>query len=370
MSKQDSAKSDKGKAPAKAPRGRRRRYTFVLGLLGAIGIAVAGVALQFRPVSEAHHTVNLRVPGGANVARIGNLLQEKGVIRSAWAFDWYVRWRGEGSRIKAGRYALSPDMTLAQILQELKAGGRGTGDRLRVSIPEGFTLKQIAAALDAKGIAASAAFLKLATSEDAIAQMHADFPLPKSTLEGYLFPDTYEFPPHTPPQQVIDDMLTNFGKRFARPYQAEIARSGRDLHRLVTEASLIEREAKVPQDRPRIAGVLDNRLQRGMRLEVDATVLYALGHHKDRVLYEDLKVDSPYNTYRHKGLPPGPIANPGLPCLLAALRPESNDYLYYVARPDGSHIFTRTPSEHEAAKRQAHAERRQRERATEEQSGG
>jgi UPF0755 protein len=158
--------------------------------------------------------------------------------------------------------------------------------------------------------------------------------------------------------QVIDTMLSNFSTRFARPYRVEVGRSGRDLHAIVTIASLIEREAKVPQDRARIAGVLDNRLRRGMRLEVDATLDYAYGYHKTRVLYKDLEVASPYNTYRHKGLPPGPIANPGLAALQAALHPERNAFLYYVARPDGAHIFSRTPDEHAAAKRQARLERR------------
>lgn len=153
-------------------------------------------------------------------------------------------------------------------------------------------------------------------------------------------------------------MLTNFSARFARPNQAAIASSGHTLHELVTTASLIECEAKAPQDRPRIGGVIENRLRKKMRLEIDATVLYALGHHKDRVLFKDLTVDSPYNTYRHRGLPPGPIASPGLPSLEAALHPEQNDFFYYVARPDGTHIFTRTIQQHHAAIQQVRDERK------------
>ncbi|HZO87952.1 MAG TPA: endolytic transglycosylase MltG [Chthonomonadaceae bacterium] len=356
------------KARAVARRRWRRWITgLVLGLLVAAALAVAGLLPLFRPISTTPHPREVRIPSGVTVARIGQLLERRGVIRSALAFDWYVRWRGVGDRLKAGRYELSGDMTLDQIISALQTGGME--DRIKVTIPEGYTLKQIAEALEAKGIADARAFLKQATDPEGIAECSADFPLPRRSLEGYLFPDTYAFPPHTPPVHILNTMLLNFSRRFVRPYQQEIASSGRSLHAIVTEASLIEREARVPEDRARIAGVLENRLKQGMRLEVDATVLYALGHHKDQVLYKDLQVNSPYNTYRHTGLPPGPIANPGLEALRAALHPEKNDFLYYVARPNGQHIFTRSLVEHEAAKRQARLERQQ-ESAKEASPGG
>jgi UPF0755 protein len=343
---------------ARADAGRRRRRWIVrslVGLLAVLALGIAGLVPLFRPASDQRRPVGVRVPTGASVAQIGQALEQKGVIRSAFAFTWYVRWRNVRDKLKAGRYALSGDMTLAEIVSELERGS--LDDRLRITIPEGYTLRQIADALDAKGLTDGKALLQLATDPQSIAQQNADFPLPKNSLEGYFFPDTYAFRPHTPPALVLDTFLTNFSRRFVRPYQGDIAARGLSLHQIVTIASLIEREAKVPDDRPRIAGVLDNRLQRGMRLQVDATVLYALGHHKDRVYDKDLKVASPYNTYLHKGLPPGPIANPGLESLKAALHPEQNDFLYYVARPDGSHIFTRSHAEHLAAVRQARQER-------------
>jgi UPF0755 protein len=144
-------------------------------------------------------------------------------------------------------------------------------------------------------------------------------------------------------------MLDEFTRRFYEPHKEEIARSQHSLHEMVTIASLIERETHVSEERARIAGVIENRLRRGMRLQIDATVLYALEKHKSRVLFRDLQVDSPYNTYRHAGLPPGPIASPGLPCLLAALHPEQHDYLFYVVGPEGSHVFSRTEAEHRRA---------------------
>ena len=338
---------------------QRRRFLarfFAVSVL-AVGLALYFGVWLFQPRTSERRMMTLDIPAHSNAQAIGERLEKSGVIRSGLAFRWWTRWHSEGAKFKPGRYALSSNMTLAQIAQNLDAGPQEAG--IRVTIPEGYTLKQVADLMQAKSVCKADAFLQMATEEASIAGLKADFPLPKDTLEGYLFPDTYHFEPGTPVKTLIETMLMNFSTRYARPYQHEITQSGRDVHSLVTLASLIEREARVPEDRPRIAGVLENRLKRGMKLEVDATVLYALGHHKEKVYFKDLKVDSPYNTYRHKGLPPGPIANPGLPALLAATRPEANDFLYYVARPNGSHLFSQTLAEHEAAKREARKERRE-----------
>jgi UPF0755 protein len=211
-------------------------------------------------------------------------------------------------------------------------------------------------------------FQKFVTDPSVIGGLTADFPLPTGStssssstpsshvsLEGYLFPDTYDFLPHSSPTQIVNEMLLNFSKRFYRPYQHEIDSAPGGLASLVTKASLIEREARKEEDRPRISGVLNNRLKKGMKLQIDASVLY-LREHKTRIMDADLKRDSPYNTYLHMGLPPGPIANPGISSLLAALHPENNDFLYYVARPTGFHIFTGTFAEHEAAVKRAREE--------------
>lgn len=340
---------------------KKRKIPLMQGcffLFVVLVLIVTGILPLFRPASELHHAVTVIIPKGVGVSGAGDELQKLGVIRSGWAFLCYVRFRGESAHIKAGRYTLSADMSLSQIVQELKLGGSGsTVSGIKITFPEGFTLQQTADLLENKNISDAEEFMKYARSPEAISGIHSDFPLPGKSLEGYLFPDTYYFPAHSRPERIAESMIMNFYTRFARPYQHEIENSSSDLNSLVTVASLIEREAKVPQDRARIAGVIHNRSHRGMKLEIDATVLYALGHHKNRVLYNDLKIESPYNTYRVKGLPPGPIANPGLPSLLAALRPEKNDYIYYVARPNGEHIFSRTAAEHEAAKIEARSER-------------
>ena len=348
------------RAQAKQQQQRMRRLRVLLFALGIAGIAlVLGWQWLTSSPSRTHQAVTVDIPHGTRSPAIGSLLESKGVIRSAYAFILQARMDGAGNELKAGRYTLTDDMPLEQVVDTLKKGPSQVDEGVHVTIPEGFTLKQIADLMDERGVTDGAELRRLATNAAAIADLQSDFPLPKTTLEGYLFPDTYTFKPRTPPAKVLESLLANFGARFARPYSQEISASGRNLHDVVTIASLIEREARVPLDRARIAGVIDNRIKRKMRLEIDATILYALGVHKSRVLYKDLAVRSPYNTYRHAGLPPGPIANPGLPCLLAALHPEQHDFIYYVARPNGSHIFTRTAREHALAIRQVRAERKQ-----------
>ena len=348
----------------------RRKVSVVLVCIALLLVVVWMGRILFLPRSERHHPVKVVIPAGKSLIGVAGILNSSGVIRSETAFSLYALWHREDQKaVPAGRYTLSADMTLAQIIRELQMGpGHSPDDRIHVIVPEGFTLRQIGARLEKDGVCDGTLFLQLARNPDSLKAWNYDFPRPKRLLEGYLYPDTYEFLPNTPPEKVLDVMLLNFSKRFARPYQQQLAASGRSLHEILTIASLIEREAKTQTDRPRIAGVIDNRLKKGLKLEIDATVLYALGHHKQRVFYGDLRVNSPYNTYRFAGLPPGPIASPGANSLLAALQPEKNDYFYYVARPNGSHIFTRTVAEHEAAKREARKERQ--ETGMEESPGG
>ncbi|HLJ55806.1 MAG TPA: endolytic transglycosylase MltG [Chthonomonadaceae bacterium] len=333
---------------------RRRISVAALCLLAC---ALAGVAYGWwllQPPSATHRATKADV----TAADPGADLERAGLVRSGVAFGLYARWRGEADKIRAGRYTLSPNMTPAQIIRQLRLGpGHSPDDIIRVSVPEGFTVKKVAARLERLGVTDGAVFLQMALNPNVHGTWSYDFPRPPGSLEGYLYPDTYEFLPNTPPEKVLDAMLLNFSKRFYRPYRQQLAARGRSLHEIVTIASMIEREAKTQEDRPRIAGVLENRIKRRMKLEIDATVLYALGRDKQRVYLKDLQVDSPYNTYRRTGLPPGAIASPGDSSLRAALEPEKNDYLYYVARGNGSHYFTRSRQEHEAAVKLARSER-------------
>jgi UPF0755 protein len=328
---------------------RKRRPRWLLGCAALEAGLVACALLvwlwfqtQLSPVGAGPAQV-VRLSRGTDIATVARKLREMRLIRHAEAFRWYARWRGDTARIKAGRYRLSPNMTAGEILDRITSGRQDTEGLL--VIPEGFTLRRIAERLVARGIVKDGeAFLRLAERPEG--RIRTDFPVPPTGLEGYLFPSSYDMEPGMAPERIIQMMVDQFEQEFARPHADEIARRGRSLHEIVTIASLVEREAEVDHDRPLIAGVIENRLRKGMRLQIDATVLYALGHHKSRVLYRDLRTPSPYNTYIHEGLPPGPIASPGLPSLLAALRPASHDYLFYVATGDGSHVFTRTEAEH------------------------
>ena len=327
---------------------KRRARKLAIRWLGSLIVsAIAGgwfISYELQAVSRFHRAVPIRIKPGTSISGVAHTLKQAGLIRSETVFVWYARSRGDVNRLKAGYYRLSPDMSVARILDRLKRGG-SDAEGLAVTIPEGFTLRQIADSLAAKRIITDReAFLKIVQSTKP--PLTAPFPLPLTGLEGYLFPETYRFSATTRPEKVAQVMLDTFTREFYEPHRADIDRSGHSLHEIVTIASLIEREAEIPADRAKIAGVIENRLKMRMRLQIDATVLYALGHHKNRVLYADLETPSPYNTYKHAGLPPGPIASPGEACLEAALAPERHDYLYYVAGPGGAHIFSRTEAEH------------------------
>jgi UPF0755 protein len=248
----------------------------------------------------------------------------------------------------AGDYELTADMRPSEILGRLQQGVT-RGDRL--VIPEGWRSAQIADMLARDGLTSRQAFLE-ATNR---VNMDSSFNRPAGmAIEGYLFPDTYYVAKGASAADITDMMVRNFEKRFDYGLRQRAIERKLAVHQVVTMASIVEREAMIASERPAIAGVYFNRLSVGMPLQADPTVQYALAgvdpspgeYWKKELTLEDLKTDSPYNTYIKKGLPPGPICNPGLASLQAALNPASHDFLFFVARPDGSHIFTRTYEEH------------------------
>lgn len=318
----------------------------LLVLLTAGALAIAGAFAVFgtllRPVDAAAAPQVVLIPRGASVTAIGARLGATGLIRSPAAFTAAARLRGVSGRLQSGEYALSPAMSTLEILDRL---ARGQVLLHRLTIPEGYTTAQIARALAARTLADGAAFDRAARREG------GRFPQAwlggRVDLEGYLFPDTYLLPRGLAPGEIVARFLARFEERVAPgslPQGAPVT-----LHEAVIIASMIEREALLSAERPVIAGVIGNRLKKGWPLEIDATVLYALGRTSGSLTTADLQVDSPYNTYRRTGLPPGPICNPGLAAITAALRPAQVPYLFYVLRPDGSHEFSRTFEEHQHA---------------------
>lgn len=288
--------------------------------------------------------IRVQVPRGASAREVSHILASEHVVRSAFGFQLLARITRKSDDLKPGAYEFKPPMTPRAVLNKI---AKGDVCAQWITFPEGFTVRQIAERLAAGKVCDGNQFFIQAQHGQSFT---TDFPLPAGMLEGYLFPDTYLFPNGASGEETVREMLDCFNRRVAEPLADDIRTSGMSLHEILTLASLIEREARVPKDRPLVSAVLRNRLKKNMRLECDATVLYALGRHKNRVLYSDLEADSLYNTYRHAGLPPGPICNPGLASIKAALHPAQVDYLFYVARPDGSHIFTRTFEEHQKAR--------------------
>lgn len=321
-----------------------KRIQTIILMLMAVFIAVCiWIGSMVSPLGGGH-TSTVQIPKGVTGAEVGRILAEKHVIRSAFGFRLLVRFsRGH---LRPGMYDLSSNMSPQSILHKLESGEVSAK---WMTFPEGFTVQQIAERLDAGGVGSAEQFEHEAL--DSGEHFKTKFAHPGESLEGYLFPDTYLIPAGIQEDGVINEMLNSFQEKIAAPLAGDIRASGMSLKEIVTLASLIEREARVHADRPLISAVLRNRIAKGMRLECDATILYALGKHKKRVFYKDLNVDSPYNTYRNAGLPPGPIANPGLDSIKAALHPAKVDYLYYVARPNGTHIFSRTFEEHLHAKK-------------------
>ena len=336
---------------ANTPRRVRRSASLLVLLLFAALTVAAGVLYTIEllgPVSgnPKAPTVLVLIPPGKSARQIGEILARKHLIRSPLSFVFASRMDHLSGEMHAGRYLLSPAMPPRQ-MAALMALGETAGNT--VTIPEGFTVRQIARRLASAGLVNEAQFLTLATTQGKSFRVTGWTP-PSANLEGYLFPDTYTVPKGATPREIIQQMLANFHARVVVPDGRLAARTPGGLAGTITLASLVEREAEVDSDRPLIAAVYRNRLALGMRLQCDATVQYALPVHKARLFYADLRVDSPYNTYTHAGLPPAPIACPGLPSINAALHPASVDYLYYVAGLDGKHhVFSRTLAEQNAA---------------------
>lgn len=333
--------------PAALPKGSRMPRSKAVAVLAGILTILVICALWLLGPRGGKTEVSFHVPARASAKDVAVALREKYLIRSETAFRLLSRLKGVDNRFRTGVHLLSPSLSTPQIISSLVSGDRRLKDVV-VTIPEGYSIPQIAQAMQDGLILRPEEFLAAARRES-VEPNTVSFPLPDGSLEGYLFPDTYRFEPDSEPKTVVARMLANFERKAYHPLQSEFLRSSLSFPQVITLASMVEREAKLPQERPLIAGVYLNRLRKMMKLECDATVQYALGRHKARLSYSDLKVDSPYNTYLHPGLPPGPICNPGLDSIRSVLNPIESDFLYYVARPDGSHVFSRTLREHRAA---------------------
>jgi UPF0755 protein len=301
----------------------------------------------------------VEIPIGSSVTGIAERLESNGIIKDAKVFKYYVKLKNEAG-FMAGEYQLSPSMDVQEIVGRLKTGKVLAEASFKITIPEGKQLKEIAAIMaQTTNQNETDVFTKLNDKEfiKTLIDKYPDLltedilnPAVIYPLEGYLFPATYPFYKTNP---TVEEMVTAMLDK-SQVVLADYIEAGKEknltVHQILTMASLIEEEATENADRKKISSVFYNRMEKGMMLQTDPTVLYAQGRHKDRVVFKDLEVNSPYNTYKHTGLPPGPIANAGKTSIEAALEPEKTDYYYFLATPEGEVIFTKTLQEHNQEK--------------------
>lgn len=341
------------KLPAQKPsRWNKWWYVFAACIL-LIGGGLFYVEEQFQPPLDSGAAVEVEIPMGASPHDIGVMLVDKQLIKNANFFKWYLAYKGSSGQLKAGKYYLQPGQTMEEIARVLVDGDVKYGTT-QFTVPEGLTVDQIADSLAEQKIVDEQAFLNEVQNGSFDYAFLKEIPQVegmKYRLEGYLFPDTYEIFQNATEHDVIDMMLKQTASILTPEWQEQMKKQNLTLHQTLTLASLIEREAQVAKERPMISGVIQNRIKANppMKLQIDATVQYALGKTKETLLFEDLKIDSPYNTYQIDGLPPGPISTSGRDAIRAALYPDLHDFYFYVTKNDGTgeHYFATTFEEHQ-----------------------
>ncbi len=316
-----------------------------------VAVAIGGYSVFLAP-QNAPQEKTVIIPRGVGIIHIANLLQKEGVLKQPQTFRIAARLLGYEKRLKAGKYLIPAQANNFDILKILVLG---RPFEERVTIPEGVKARRIAATLSRKVNMDSSAFMTVVNDSAWAHQLG----VPANSLEGYLFPDTYRLFWGIAPKEVTRIMVRQFFAQLPDSAEKRAQELGFTLHEIVTLASIIEGEAVVDSERTIISAVYHNRLKRGMLLQADPTIQYIIPDGPRRLLKRDLQIDSPYNTYKYRGLPPGPINNPGRKSIVAALFPADVPYLYFVARGDGSHIFSTTYAQHRRAKRAFDRIRRQ-----------
>ncbi|MFC2075585.1 endolytic transglycosylase MltG [candidate division KSB1 bacterium] len=293
-----------------------------------------------RPAATGDQSVELVIPRGATLRSIAHRLEDSGLISRPRWFVFSSLVRGEEKSFKAGRYLVKPGTSLAAVRRMLITG---TTAAYRVTVPEGLKLEETARVWAEAGVVEADQFMALAADREILDK----YGVPAASLEGYLYPETFEVEHGISPRDLIDIQVGKLLEIFTPEMTKRAELLNLTRHQVISLASIIEKEAKLAHERPIVSGVFHNRLKKRRPLESCATVLYALGYHKPRLTYKDLQVKSPYNTYRRRGLPSGPICSPGRNSIMAALYPAEVDYMFFVANGDGSHTFTNKKSQHD-----------------------
>ncbi len=312
----------------------------LIGVIAAAAWLYTSVDHPYKGYESAETFVE--IPSGAGPASIGRRLVDAGVVRSRSSFRLALWLTRAGRRLQAGEYRFDHPMSPRQVIDKI---ARGEVYVRAITFPEGLTAKQMAALYETRGFGSAQDFIAASRNVALIGGVDPEAP----DLEGYLFPDTYTLPRKAGAAQLVARMVSNFEKALTPEIRQQALARGMGVRQLVTLASIVEKETGKPEERPLVAAVYSNRLRIGMPLQCDPTVIYALdrmGRYNGNLTRADLQLESPYNTYRHAGLPPGPIASPGRASLAAAAAPADVSYLYFVSRNDGSHVFASTLDEH------------------------
>ena len=325
----------------------KSKTRLIISFVVVVGVLILAAAVIFSlymgkessPMDPNNkEAVTVTIPSGTGTGGIAGILEENKLIDNTGVFKLQSKTKGYDGKYKAGEYSLSPSMSMDEIMKVLIAG---KADTVRFTIPEGYDIKRTTEKLASEGLINADVFAKEIESGQFDYKFLSDAPAGADRLEGFLFPETYDIYTTANEHDIIDKMLSQFNKVFTDEYYARAKELNMSVRDVITLASIIEREARVPEDRPIIASVFYNRLKIGMPLQSCATVQYILGEQKAVLSIKDTKIESPYNTYLNKGLPPGPIASPGADSIKAALYPADTNYLYFLAKGDGSHAFFR-----------------------------
>lgn len=339
---------------------KRKKNKFMVFLIGIILFLMIGVIFvksfyedSLGPMEKSNPSdILVHIPPSTSTNEIANILYEKGLIKHPLIFKYEVKKKNVDSKLKAGEYNLSTGMDLNTIIENLTKGVKDL-NTVRFTIPEGYELVQMADKLEKEGLVNKDRFLDLTSRKENFQDKYDFLNLleENQSLEGFLFPSTYEVYIGSTEEEIIDKMLDGFQRIYDKNIKDKLEETDLTLNEVITLASIVEREGKVDSERPLISAVFHNRLKKGMMLQSCATVQYILGERKEVLTNEDTSIPSPYNTYINEGLPPGPIAAPGEASIIAALNPAEVDYLFFVLTgEDGSHTFTTTYEEHLRAK--------------------
>lgn len=294
--------------------------------------------------TESSEYISVEIPSGSTTEDIANILKNHGLIRSDFVFKYQSKKNNFDGKYQAGSYMLGFNMSMDKIMSLIQEGEAET-NTVRFTIPEGYDITRVADALEKEGLVDREKFLDVVANGDFSYVFLNGLSKDENRLEGFLFPDTYEVYANASEEEIINKMLSRFDQLFTDEYYKRLEELGYSIKEMITLASIIERESLLDDERPIVSSVFHNRLNTGMLLQSCATVQYILGEVKPKLTIADTRIESPYNTYLHKGLPPGPIASPGLASIKAALYPEATEYMYFVAKGDGSHAFAVTYNE-------------------------